>query len=253
MGEPYLSFAGGAEKVRLPFVTAGAQRYPAPMNRGALLLVGLTACISPVEPAPAMPKTAAIPSVAPPPAPPPAIASAAAPTAEPIPEGEPLRAGVVAFTGVVRPTKGGYSVLGVVLDRGDVETKSGAREAALLGAKLRVVAHLERRPPASPQADGIVAQTRDGGFHVIELHEVEIIAPPEVIEGVVSRSKGLFQVGDRMVSQDDLAWSLQGEQPVGQRVRLWGQPRDYRCPPMAQCLIEGVIPMFDVGRAELLP
>ena len=37
---------------------------------------------------------------------------------------------------------------------------------------------------------------------------------------------------------------------AGDRVRLYGQPRTYVCPPDAQCLIGGSIPIFDIGRAE---
>ena len=89
-------------------------------------------------------------------------------------------------------------------------------------------------------------------FSARRVHAVAIVAPPVVIEGTVSRSKGLLQVGDHLVTRDDLAWSLQGKDPIGKRVRLWGQPRTHVCDPRAQCLVGGTIPMFDVGRAELV-
>lgn len=230
------------------------------MTRGLVLVLVVAGC-PPGADAPPPPPTAPVPNApvpnapvptisAPPPA---ALAPPSAPSATAIPAGEPLQAGRVEFTGVVRPTKGGYHVRGVAFDGAAIEAASEAEGHTLLGAMLRVVAVLEERRSVPPPDDGIVAQTRTGGWRVTKLVEAEVVAPPVELEGVVSRSKGLFQVGDRMVSREDLAWSLSGVEPVGTRVRLWGQPRDYQCHPMEQCLTDGVIPMFDVGRAELLP
>jgi hypothetical protein len=75
-----------------------------------------------------------------------------------------------------------------------------------------------------------------------------------MIEGTLARSKGFFSLAGRLIIRDDLAWSLApsgGRE--GDRVRLYGQPRTVVCEPGAQCLIEGSLPLFDVGRAERLP
>lgn len=234
--------------------------YDGPMVHRHVTLAAVMLVVAcgkaPAEAAPDAPSVAVSAIAPPPPSAAPSTPAPAPATATVIPDGEPLKAGLVDFQGVVRPTKGGYEVRGVVLA---AERMARARQAGavptadeeLLGARLRVVARLQTRPEP-PATDGeAMVQTRGGGWMATELVELKLVAAPVMLEGTVSRSKGLFQVGDRMVSREDLAWSLRGVEPVGKRVRLWGQPRDYRCPPMAQCLLGGEIPMFDIGRAEL--
>ncbi len=169
---------------------------------------------------------------------------------------EPLAEGRVAFEGMARPTKGGVDVRGVTLDEGDVSRRLGAQGKgspdAHFGARLRVVATLEK-VESHPKAGEPVMQTRSGTFFVPRAVEsITIVKPAEVLEGTLARSKGMFAIGGRMVTSADLDWSLR-DAKSGDRVRLWGQPRTYVCPPQAQCLIEGSIPIFDVGRAERLP
>lgn len=169
---------------------------------------------------------------------------------------DPLQAGLVRYEGMVLPTKGGLDVRGVVFSLEALHDTMGDDAPgydALLGAKLRIVAELEASPRAEPRTGAPHIQRRSGpGWTSKRLVSAEVSAEPVTIEGTVGRSKGLFTVGAHMVSREDLSWALSGEDPVGKRVRLWGQPRTYRCPPQAQCLIEGSIPMFDVGRAELV-
>ncbi|MCA9631128.1 MAG: hypothetical protein KC766_25875 [Myxococcales bacterium] len=169
----------------------------------------------------------------------------------------PLSEGLVSFEGMIRGTKGGFDVRGVIFDfdelRGALpEGDRARRNDELLGARLRITAelrahHAEPLKPGEPQL-----QMRSGDwFSAARILSVEVAEPAVMIEGVVGRSKGLFTVGKHMVSRDDLDWSLAGAEVVGKKVRLWGQPRTYVCPPQAQCLISGEIPMFDVARAEL--
>lgn len=182
-------------------------------------------------------------------------AKAAAP--RPIGADEPLKEGLVSFQGMLQGTKGGFDVRGVILDFDDLRAAlpSDARRKSndeLLGAKLEIVAeliahHAEPQKPDEPQI-----QMRSGDwFSATKLVSAKVVAPAVRIEGVVGRSKGLLTVGKHLVTRDDLDWSLKGADAVGKKVRLWGQPRIYRCPPQAQCLLEGEIPMFDVARAEL--
>ncbi|MGE0326771.1 MAG: hypothetical protein AB7K71_03680 [Polyangiaceae bacterium] len=174
-----------------------------------------------------------------------------------IPEDAPLSEGVVSFEGMLRGTKGGFDVRGVVFEFAELrqplpESERSKTDDELLGAKLRIVAelrshHAEPQPPGEPQL-----QMRSGDWmSAVKVFSVEVAKPAVMIEGVVSRSKGLFTVGKHMVSRDDLDWPFKGADVVGKKVRLWGQPRTYVCPPQAQCLISGEIPMFDVARGEL--
>lgn len=168
----------------------------------------------------------------------------------------PLVEGRVAFEGMARPVKGGVSVHGVTLDEGVVTRHLGAQGKggadAHLGARVRVVATLEK-VESHPKPGEPVMQMRTGTFFAPRAVEsITLVKPAEVLEGTLARSKGLFAIGGRMVTSDDLEWSLRDAKP-GDRVRLWGQPRTYVCPPQAQCLIEGSIPLFDIGRAEKLP
>ncbi len=188
------------------------------------------------------------------------VASAMAGT-EAIPANVPLRAGRVRFEGMVRPTKGGFDVRGVTLDHGRLldalSTGGGARrtEDSVLGALLAIEAELVRE--ADARSDGSLRLQSRGGehFRVEELAKVEVLAEPATVEGKLERSKGYFSIASHLVSADDLRWSLVelNGNFEGKRVRLWGQPRTEHCAPNAQCLTSGSLPMFDVGRAEVLP
>ena len=171
---------------------------------------------------------------------------------------EALREGLVKFEGVVRPTKGGLDVRGVTLALERLQGVLPEEHRALgydelLGAKLRVVVVLEARSSDSPAPGAPAIQSRSGDWFVAqELRSAKVLEPAVMIEGEVSRSKGLMAVGEHLVTRADLAWSLRGVDPIGKRVRLWGQPRTHVCDPRAQCLVGGSIPMFDVARAELV-
>lgn len=173
---------------------------------------------------------------------------------------EPLEAGHVAFQGMVRPTKDGYEVRGAILgDDALAKALAGAPGAGtdpewFLGAIVRVTG-VVRQHGASPasEADGVM-QTRSGSWYGVErLESASVIKPAEVIQGKLERSKGFFAIAGHLVTRDDVAWSL-GPQGAneGDRVRLHGQSRTVVCEPDAQCLLEGSLPMFDVGRAERL-
>lgn len=170
---------------------------------------------------------------------------------------EPLAEGRVAFEGMARPTKGGVSVRGVTFDEADVSrllpAKGRGGAEAHLGARLRVVAVLEKVESAPQKPGEPVMQMRVGTFFVPRAVEsITIVKAAEVLDGVLSRSKGMFAVGGRLVTSEDLGWALR-DAKSGDHVRLYGQPRTYVCPPDAQCLIGGSIPLFDIGRAERVP
>ncbi|MCA9641382.1 MAG: hypothetical protein H6718_28675 [Polyangiaceae bacterium] len=186
-------------------------------------------------------------------------------SAPPLPDGtpreiakdEPLSEGLVSFQGMVLGAKEGFDIRGVIFEFSELrgalpDSLRDQKNDELLGSKLRVVAvirshHSAPQDPAEPQL-----QMRSGDWWSADgVRSVELVAPAVMIEGVVGRSKGLFTVGKHMVSREDLSWPFKGADVVGKEVRLWGQPRTYVCPPQAQCLIEGAIPMFDVARGEL--
>jgi len=223
----------------------------------AAVLFGLLACGKPKPeppPEPVAVSTAAHDAAEEPP-PSPAPPPVAAPLD--LDDEAELREGLMSFVGMARPTKGGIDVRGVVFS---VEALEKALKASgitttgydeLLGAKLRVVADLEARDTYEPKPGEPMIQTRSGGFISKELVEADLVNPPEMIEGQITRSKGLFQVGKHLVNRDALSRSLSGEEAEGKRVRLWGQSRTYVCAPQEQCLTTGRLPMFDVARAEL--
>ncbi len=193
----------------------------------------------------------------------PAPAEAPLPRAFPPEEEGELLAGRRTFRGMVKPTKGGFEVRGVVLDGSalpDALAKSALdgtpRDARwFLGAVVRVTAELTTHESESMK-DDLAVQTRSGGWtSAIRVDAAELVHAAETIEGVVQRSKGLFQVGGYLVRRDDLGWSLAGSGGgnEGDRVKLWGQPRIVHCNPGEQCLEGGSLPFFDVGRAEKLP
>lgn len=173
----------------------------------------------------------------------------------------PLEGGRVAFEGVVRPTKGGFDVRGVSFDDGAFRAQLAgfvdgkpADPDWFLGALVRVTTTLEKRHVASATDDaGLVMQTKVGDFFVtVGPVQIELRANAVLLEGTLVRSKGYFGVGGRLVDPADVAWALAGAK-VGAKVRLFGQPYDYKCAPEAQCLVGGVLPLFDVGRGEVVP
>lgn len=173
-----------------------------------------------------------------------------------------LEEGLVSFEGLVRPTKGGYEVRGVTFDDSELRSQllqpsdGTPRDAEwFLGALVRITAVLRQQTGTTGRgAKGVVSQTREGSFFVAaRVDAVAVVKWPEKIEGVLSRSKGFFALAGHLVTQEDIAWSLAPGANAGDRVRLRGQSRVVSCEPNAQCLVEGSLPLFDVGRAERLP
>jgi hypothetical protein len=167
--------------------------------------------------------------------------------------------GHVSLEGMLLPTKGGYVVRGAILDDAELRealVRSGSKQSdadALLGAIVRVWGVLKEHRAPAPAAGGVAVQTRVGTWFGLDRVEgAEVVAPAQKLEGTLGRSKGFYSVGARLISRDDVAWSLR-DAKEGARVRLFGQPRDVVCEPQAQCLIGGVLPLFDVGRGEIVP
>lgn len=186
------------------------------------------------------------------------------PEATPIDDASPLREGLVSFEGMVRPSKGGFDVRGVTLDEALVR-KAMAQFIDgdpvdpdwFVGARVRVTSRLVQHsagPATGPSGD--IVQGRAGAwFQATAPITLELRKNAEVIEGALGRSKGLFELQGHLISSQDLDWALvsKGGVRAGVRVRLRGQSRVYVCPPEAQCLTSGSLPLFDVARAELLP
>ena len=231
-----------------------------PPVRGLLTMTmaasSVGACTSGAEPAPvtlvqlsasAAPESSSAPTTTPPP--------------EIVADDAPLRAGRVQFEGMVRPTKGGLDVRGVTVALEALEAalaNGGGKRTSydeLLGSRVRLAAELVREDEDEPGPDALHVQSRSGTwFRVVTIQRAEVVTPAQLIEGELSRSKGFFALAGHLITRDDLRWALVGSDDLaGRRVRLWGQPRTVRCEPNAQCLIEGSLPLFDVGRAELLP
>ena len=175
----------------------------------------------------------------------------------------PLEEGRVYWEGMVRPTKGGYDVRGVTLD-GAVLKRELAASAIdgkpsdpdwFLGAVVGVTAELRKTTYEQPDGGPIVQSRQGTWFHATHVESIVLVAPAQVLEGVLGRSKGFFTLEGRLVTRSDLAWALTptGGGNEGERVRLWGQDRVVPCEPNAQCLIGGSLPLFDVGRAVRLP
>lgn len=179
-----------------------------------------------------------------------------------IPDDAPLEVGLVRFEGMVRPTKDGYDVRGAVFDHEELASalrsvEAGRREPEwFLGAKIRVTAELASvGSEQAPSSGELPAQGRAGlWLDVRTVRGVEVVAEPVQIDGTLTRSKGFFALGGYLVTQEDVRWSLVAlnGRYESKRVRLWGQPRTVKCEPNAQCLIEGSLPIFDVGRATIL-
>ncbi len=179
-----------------------------------------------------------------------------------IADGEAIPAGRVSFTGMVTPVKDGFSVRGVVVPDALREALRDAHDGVpedpgwFLGANVKLTGTVVSHDDGPRGGRGaVVEQGHEGRWLAMsEVEGAELVAMPVVVEGTLSRSKGLFQIGEYLVTKADLAWSLvsTGGGKEGDRVRLYGQPRTYRCDPREQCLSGGSIPMFDVGRAEKL-
>ncbi len=173
----------------------------------------------------------------------------------------PLEAGHVTFEGMVRPTKGGYEVRGVIVSDEVLPKaleRAPGRDAKnadwFLGAIVRITGQLRKQESPPPSKDGLAVQTRSGTWFELERFETaSLVKPAEVIEGTLGRSKGLFTVAGRLISAEDVAWSLgpKGAES-GDEVRFFGQAHTVVCEPNTQCLISGSLPLFDVGRAERL-
>jgi hypothetical protein len=213
------------------------------MRRAIVLIAVLAACTP--SPGPQTPPSG--PTSTP--------ATTSAPSNE-ITDDAPLVEGHVVFRGMVRPTKGGYEVRGAIVD-GSLFRKAlvGAPDD-VLGAVVRIEGELQKHAAVPAQGPGgEFVQTRQGPwFEVTRVDSATVVAPAQTIEGTLGRSKGFFTLAGRLISREDVAWSLAPEGGhEGDRVRLYGQPRTVVCEPQAQCLIEGSLPLFDVGRAERLP
>lgn len=198
-----------------------------------------------------------------------ASAEPPAPAAEPAPakakelgEDAELEEGHVVFQGMVRPTKGGYDVRGVVLDGDDFKKAIASDKSAdpkksdwFLGAVVRVTAELSKHTAEPPAKGDEAIQTRTGTWlQAKRIESISVVKPAQVVEGTLNRSKGLFSLDRYMIDHHDLDWALAPNGAhSGDRVRVYGQPHTYVCRPNEQCLIDGSIPFFDVGRAERLP
>ena len=226
-----------------------------------LACVAVGACANaPVE-APKLPP----PAPAPVPAAPTPVATAAKPNPEAnekskvIGEHDKLEAGLVTFEGMVRPAKGGLDVRGVLLDESDVKGALAAPVTdieSLMGARVRVTASLvEHDERANRSPDGEVSQERTGHFfRPKKIHAVTVVAAAQVLEGTLGRSKGFFTLEGKLVDHHELDRALAPKPAAsGERVKLYGQARTVVCDPHAQCLIEGSLPVFDIGRAVRVP
>lgn len=223
-----------------------------------VLAANAAGCASPAAPSTTSPNTSASSASEPAMS---SSSSAPAPKPEDIADGADVRPGYVSFTGMVTPVKDGFHVRGVTVtemlrarmkDTHDVTPKD---PDWFLGAKVKLTGTVARHEDHPMSEGGVVSQGHDGSWLAMDVVDrVELVAMPVMVEGTLTRSKGLFQIGEYLVTKDDLAWSLvsSGGGKDGDRVRLWGQPRIYPCDPREPCSSEGSIPLLDVGRAEKL-
>lgn len=174
-------------------------------------------------------------------------------------ERDELEPGLVTFEGMVRRAKGGLDVRGVLLDESDVKGALAAPVAdleALMGARVRVTASLvEHDESGNGASRGEVAQQRTGHFfQPKKLHAVTVLAEAQVLEGTLGRSKGFFTLAGRLVDHHELDRALAPKPAAsGEHVKIYGQARTVVCEPNAQCLVEGSLPVFDIGRAVRVP
>lgn len=162
---------------------------------------------------------------------------------------------------MVTPTKGGYVVGSVVVDPTFLERLLAASAIDVvprepdwfLGAVVRVTGLLVQRTDEGAPEDGVQVQRRSGSWlEASRLDAVVLVTPAMMVEGALTRSKGLYAIDKVLVGRHDVAWSL-GAVEEGARVRLWGQLHVQVCDPRAQCLTGGSLPIFQVGRAKRLP
>lgn len=186
----------------------------------------------------------------------------AAPAAITIAPGQPLVAGLVTFTGMVVPTKGGYRVGEAVVDDTVLtaalpKPASGAVIEAewFVGAKLQITGMIEQiDAAAATTADGEQMQTNAGSWFALRrIDAVAVASPAVMIEGTLTNSKGMFALDKYLINRSDLAWALAPNGgKAGEQYRVWGQPYVVTCAPNAQCLLGGQLPIFVVGRAQRL-
>lgn len=246
-----------------------SERRPSPSRPPAFrlaLAIFLAACSShhpDVAPTAGEPVPVAPPSA-------PSAASSGTPTAPAAPpppeeEGE-LTAGRRTFSGMVRPRKGGYEVRGVLIEDAalpDALAKSvmdgiPSDSEWFLGAVVRLTAEIvAHEDEVDVPSKGGLAEQKSAGRELTtrKIETVELVARAEMVEGVLQRSKGFFELGKYLVNRQDLGWALAGSGggKEGDRVRLWGQPSIVHCKPEQQCLEGGSLPIFAIGRAEKLP
>lgn len=185
----------------------------------------------------------------------------ATPEAAAAEETGPIAEGVTTWRGMVVPTKGGFQIRGVTVDH-EAFTKLLFASAIdgdpsdsdwYLGAVVRVHGTVVRHADEGPDPSGLHAQRRAGSWlGATRLEWVELVRNAEQIEGVLRRSKGFFSVGKALVTPRDIGWAVVGA-AEGDKVKLWGQLRVEVCDPRAQCLVEGSLPIFEVGRGQKLP
>lgn len=231
------------------------------MRRWSVLILAAAGCASPASPTATTEVSlpAAASGAASSPA---ASASVVSPAdATKIAEGDDVRPGYISFTGMITPAKDGFHVRGVTVteklrDRmKDTHDVTPTDPDWFLGAKVTLTGRVVQREDHPMSEGGIVSQGHEGAWLAMDAVDgIELVAMPVVVEGTLTRSKGLFQIGEYLVTKDDLAWSLvsTGGGKEGDRVRLFGQPRVHHCDPRAQCLSGGSIPLLDVGRAQKL-
>ncbi len=221
----------------------------------------VVACAQAPAEAPALPPPAPAPVVSAPKVPSASASSVpeASARAKVLGERDKLEAGLVTFEGMARPANGGLDVRGVLLDESDVKgalAEPVADLETLMGARLRVTASLtEHDESVNVPSRGEVAQQRTGHFfQPKKLHAVAVLADAQVLEGTLGRSKGFFTLEGRLVDHHELDRALAPKPAAsGEHVKIYGQARTVVCDPHAQCLIEGSLPVFDIGRAVRVP
>ncbi len=185
----------------------------------------------------------------------------ATPEAAAAEESGPIAEGLTTWRGMVVPTKGGFQIRDVTVEHGRfTELLFASAIDGLpsdpdwyLGAVVRVRGTVVRHADEAPDGGPIHAQRRAGSWlGASRLEWVELVKNAEQIEGVLHRSKGFFSVGKALVAPRDIGWAIAGAQE-GDKVKLWGQLHVQVCDPRAQCLLEGSLPIFAVGRGKKLP
>ncbi len=173
-----------------------------------------------------------------------------------IDDDEALQVGLVEFNGMAVPTGDDVKVRGVTftleaLQRANADIGSYEK---IIGDKLKIVAELEARAKENTRDESNAPLHVPAKAQLIPTRVISVSVSQKavVISGKVHRSKGLYGVADYLVERQDLDEALQDVNPIGRQIRLWGQPRKVYCPPQAQCLTTGSLPMFDVAQAQYL-